>query len=253
MKKSNLIQAAKNLNKVLFEADDPQKINVKEEEAGALKSEIRKTAVILEESDDIDQNTVDILTELMDPNDLKKPVVATLKKLGVWADAENDAENDDVDDDDVDDTTDDDVDDDAEPSLEDQIEAAKTTKDCIKIAKTDERFADLKGKTFKTMKAMKAAMVAALDDDPVDDPVDDAPPAKKEKKTAVKKEKKGPSAYGTAIQLMCKKPTMTMPALIKAVEKKGIDPVVSKGAINTGYNAVRKVYTLLKENGFIAE
>lgn len=247
MKKSNLIQAAKNLNKVLFEADDPQKINVKEEEAGALKSEIRKTAVILEESDDIEQNTVDVLSELMDKGDLKKPVIATLKKLGVWDD---DADPDDADPDEVPDE----VDPDPEESLEDQIANAKSTKECIEIAKSDERFAALKGEKFKTMKAMKAAMVAALSEevvDDVDDAVDETPAKKKEK--PAKKEKKGPSAYGTAIQLMCKKPTMTMPALIKAVEKKGIDPVVSKGAINTGYNAVRKVYTLLKENGFIAE
>ncbi len=203
MKKENLVKAAENLNKVLFEEDDPQMINVKAE-AGPLKSEIREAAVILEPSDELEENTVKVLSELLEQEDLKKGAVANLKKLGVWDDdKEGDGRGSS---DEETEAGEKEKDEETSTSLEDQITNAKTTKECIEIAKSDDCFTDLKGEKFKTMKLMKEAMVEALskkaddnDDDKKEDPPakEKAKKEKKEKKTTAKKEKKGLGVIAT--------------------------------------------------------
>ena len=72
--------------------------------------------------------------------------------------------------------------------------------------------------------------------------------SQKEKKEKAPKEPAGPSAYGTAVEIMCKKPTLTFPELKKLLAKKGFE---KDSAARTAQLTVKKVYSLLNENGFI--
>lgn len=76
---------------------------------------------------------------------------------------------------------------------------------------------------------------------------------KKEEKAPAKKpaKDKGASAYGTAIDIMCANPDITLQDLYKKVEKAGIDTKSKKSAINTAYSGVRKVVSLLRKAGYM--
>lgn len=71
---------------------------------------------------------------------------------------------------------------------------------------------------------------------------------KKEKAPKAPKEPAGPSAYGTAVEIMCKKPTLTFQELKKLLAKKGFE---KDSAARTAQLTVKKVYELLSANGFI--
>jgi outer membrane biosynthesis protein TonB len=79
---------------------------------------------------------------------------------------------------------------------------------------------------------------------------DDEVEEKPKKNPHVKvKEPKGPSAYGTAIELMCKTPDQSIEDLKKGLEKKGIKVTTSNiSAIRTAFGTVRKIVSLLREN-----
>lgn len=80
-----------------------------------------------------------------------------------------------------------------------------------------------------------------------------APPAKG--KASPKKEtpaKKGPSAYGTAVELMCSNTHFTIKELTAAVAKKGVDVEGKSAALSTAYSAVKKISECLQANGWKA-
>lgn len=88
----------------------------------------------------------------------------------------------------------------------------------------------------------------------VDPDPDDEDEEKPEKEVKVKKEKKekverGPSAYGTSVEIMCKDPKTTKESLFKQLTKKGIDIEAGKSGILTGFSVVQKIVSLLKANG----
>jgi hypothetical protein len=71
----------------------------------------------------------------------------------------------------------------------------------------------------------------------------------KEKKAAKPvKAVKGPSPYGTAVEVMCTNPDQSVTDLINALKKKKIDVEVGLSAIRTGYGSVRKIVSLLRAN-----
>lgn len=66
----------------------------------------------------------------------------------------------------------------------------------------------------------------------------------KEKKEKVERE---PSAYGTALDIMCAHPDMTMDQLGARMKQKGFDVVAKKGAIGTAFSSVRTILAKVKE------
>ena len=64
------------------------------------------------------------------------------------------------------------------------------------------------------------------------------------------KAKKVPTvtAYGTAIEIMCKNPQLTFPELKKLLAKKGF---TKDSAARTAHATTKKVYDLLTVNGYI--
>ena len=61
----------------------------------------------------------------------------------------------------------------------------------------------------------------------------------------IKKEK---SAYGTAVEIMCKTPDMKKEDLVKKLKAQGIDTEKSKNAIMTGYSQTRKIVSELRKH-----
>ena len=66
-----------------------------------------------------------------------------------------------------------------------------------------------------------------------------------------KKEKLGPSAYGMAIAVMGVTPTMPLHTLYDVMKEKKYDLAETGNSIKTAHSIFKKVYTLLKNNGFI--
>lgn len=73
------------------------------------------------------------------------------------------------------------------------------------------------------------------------------------KATKAKKEKKekAPSAYGTAVAIMCKDPSIDKKTLNERCAEAGIDPEKGKNALTTAYSAVRGIVAQLRENGLM--
>jgi len=69
-------------------------------------------------------------------------------------------------------------------------------------------------------------------------------PVAKDKVEKPKKEKV-PSAYGTAVSLMCKNPNLTFAELKEQLKKQGFE---KDSACRTAHVTVKKVIALLKEN-----
>lgn len=59
------------------------------------------------------------------------------------------------------------------------------------------------------------------------------------------------SAYGTALDILCKSPHLNLPELVLAVSKTGINVVHKTPAINTARSSFNRIFQLLKDNGFI--
>lgn len=127
---------------------------------------------------------------------------------------------------------------------------------------------EVTGKTTKPPKRAKAEPADAEDleekrpvrkvyvEEPEgDDPEDDEQEEKPAKKGVIKEKKvvkeKSPSPYGTAVEVMCTDPDMKLEELIKKLQKKGIDTVAGKSAVQTGFGVVRKITSLLRENGLM--
>jgi hypothetical protein len=83
-------------------------------------------------------------------------------------------------------------------------------------------------------------------EDAVQEHTEAAPPV-------TKPEKKGPSAYGTALALMGPDPEMPLHELYEAMKEQGFDLQQATGSIKTAHSIFRKVYRYLKDNGHIKE
>jgi hypothetical protein len=77
---------------------------------------------------------------------------------------------------------------------------------------------------------------------------------KEEKETKVKKEKavseRKVTLFGTAIEVLCTDPFMTVETLKKKVKSKGLDPEVGNG-VRSAHVIVKKIAGLLKKNGLL--
>lgn len=62
---------------------------------------------------------------------------------------------------------------------------------------------------------------------------------------------RGPSAYGTGVEIMLKDPDLKREQFLDCMKKQGFDPVANKGAVGTVYTTVRKVVSLLRRNGLM--
>ena len=140
------------------------------------------------------------------------------------------------DDDDDDDAADEDADDEADDEDEDDEQEAPAPK--------------AKGKVAPKGKA-KAAPVEEDDDDDEDE--EPAPKAIKGKagKVAPKKKERGPSPYGTSIEICCANPAIKKEDLFKKLTKKGIDIAAGKAGILTAHSVVQKIVSELRKNGLM--
>ena len=65
------------------------------------------------------------------------------------------------------------------------------------------------------------------------------------------KAKKGPAAYGTALEIMASDPEMTLHTLYDEMEARGFDTRSHINSAKTARAVFKKIYNQLKENGFI--
>ena len=102
----------------------------------------------------------------------------------------------------------------------------------------EEEPAPKKGKKGKA----KAKPVVDDDDDEEEEEEEEEKPKKKAKAA---KGPKGASAYGTALDILCKDPDASKEKLNKALAKKGIEP---GAGTNTAYSSVRSIVKRLRDN-----
>lgn len=198
---------------------------------------------------------------------------ATTKFLEAYMEAESEDFEDDSDED-AEDNSDEDFEDDSDENAEDnsdedaedsasqliaEVEATTKRSQLRHLVTEHDELEPLRDRLSKlrSFKALKKAVLDHLNPEPEDDGEDEAPAEKKTaKKAAAKKPKKEkkPSPYGTAVELMCKEPELSKDELTKKLTEVGIDTSTKSAtnAISTGRAAVKKIYTLLKENGHIA-
>jgi len=162
-------------------------------------------------------------------------------------DEDSDDEDEDSDDEDEDSDDEDDEDEDSDDEDEDEEDLAtlvsKTKKldDLKDIIDHHDEFKKLrkKAKSAKGLdgqKALRAAMIKIVG---------------KPEKAAKKKVNRGPSPYGTAVELMCADPDQSKESLLKGLTKAGIDTDAGKAGIQTAWGSVRKIVGLLRDNGLM--
>ena len=168
MNKAQLVKAADELNKLLF--DDPE-IDVKSGPK-EMKATIYEALTCLRTGDTVSKETVAVLLECDFPFDAtffeqiekedQDDVLSVLQTLGIWVNKEDDenpaegAEEAEEAEDIVEDTK--------EYSLEEEIDDAQSMKVLKDIVKVYDELKELRGilTKYKTKKALKAAMVAIL-------------------------------------------------------------------------------------------
>ena len=195
----NLIKAAKELNEKLGLNPGIKVIGIKKE---------KLVAALLEAAEELEQT---------DEKTISKQTFEVLEEIGAEFDWREDADEDaDEDDDDLEDTLEDadleDLEDDEEDEEDDEEEEEEE-----KVPVKNKKGASKKEPVKK-------------------EPLKKEDTKKKEEPKKIKKEEKGASAYGTAIDIMCANPNIDLKELYKLVSKAGIDTASKKSAINTAYS-----------------
>lgn len=131
-----------------------------------------------------------------------------------------------------------------------EIDKAETLADLKAIVNKYPQFADVKG--YKTYESLYEALMDAATAHEVIEEFDVEKNAEgvvqhDKPKSKGKKEKKAKTitAYGTALELMCKNPELSFPELKTQLKKKGF---VKDSACRTAHVTVKKVVELLKAN-----
>jgi hypothetical protein len=152
-----------------------------------------------------------------------------------------------------------DVEEDPLDDLEDEINDAEKLNELKDICKGNDEFKMLRGilSKYKTADDLRDGMLEVIEK-LREKKTEDKPTAgtkkekeKKEEKKPIEKGKKKEakiSPYGSAVEVMCTDPEMTMEELVKRLLKKQVDVEAGKAAIRTARGVVRSIVGLLRKN-----
>lgn len=220
MKKADLVEAAKNLNTLLFDANKKEEgwIYI-DEPSPKLKQTIKEAALWLLVSDDLEDTTVEVLKQLdwsdtdFDALDFEQAPLPLFHRYGI---IEKDVEAEDAEE--------------AEEikEEEDDPEPEVVDGEVVEDEVIDEEVPE--------------------PEEPAEKPeareYTDSPPPKREKR-------EGPSAYGTALALMGPDPSISVQDLYDLMRAQGFDIQKSGGSIKTAHSIFKKVHRYLGEHGHL--
>jgi DNA (cytosine-5)-methyltransferase 1 len=202
--KEKLIEAADDLNDILFEEDSKEKIDVKAKKAD-LTTQIKEAALLLYATDNLQDVTVEVLKSIewaeSDFQDLGEyNPLPVFYRYGIMSEAKEEAE----------------------------VVAAEAEEPEEEPAEEPE-IVESKPKPKKKTEAKEH--------------LDKAPPKKKEST--------GPSAYGTALELMGPDPNLPIGELYDLMKAHGFDIQKKSATIKTAHSIFRKVTRILDKNGHV--